>query len=155
MPSSADGDRRQHDGRAEAEILRDLDRYVGAERVERAVRQIDHAADAEDQRQAKRDQQVVASEHEAVDHLFQQEHELHSQIPLKAEAGGGRQFGRRQRSAGRERRKRARVQLRHDLKVQGFCCLVGSMTSSGSFGCRHGGAEREEVPLVLGLALRP
>ena len=76
-----DGDRREHDRRAEAEIFRDLDRGIGAERVERAVREIDDAADAEDQRQAERDQQVVASEHEAIHHLFQQELELHAQVP--------------------------------------------------------------------------
>jgi hypothetical protein len=46
------------------------------------VRQVDHAADAEDQRQAERDQQVIASEHEAVDHLFQQVHELHLLLPV-------------------------------------------------------------------------
>jgi hypothetical protein len=42
--------------------------------------QIDHAADAEDQRQAERDQQIIASEHEAIHHLFQQEPELHSEV---------------------------------------------------------------------------
>ena len=74
-----DDNRGDHDGRAEAEIIREFDRYVGAESVKRAVRQIDHAADAKDQGQTKRDQQVVASEYEAVDHLFQQEHERTSQ----------------------------------------------------------------------------
>jgi hypothetical protein len=41
------------------------------------MRQIDHAADAEDQRQPERDQKVIAPEHEAIHHLFQQERELH------------------------------------------------------------------------------
>jgi hypothetical protein len=40
-------DRRQHHRRTEAEIFRDLDGNVGAERIERAVREIDDAADAE------------------------------------------------------------------------------------------------------------
>ncbi len=73
-----DGDRRQHDRRAEAEISGDLDGRIGAERIERAMREIDDAADAEDQRQAERDQQIIAAEHEAIDHLFQQESELHA-----------------------------------------------------------------------------
>src|SRR6267154_89660 len=34
----------------------------GAERIERAMREIDHVADAENQRQTERDQQVIASE---------------------------------------------------------------------------------------------
>src|SRR6266849_4905556 len=71
----ADSDRREHDRRAEAEIFCDLDRYIGAQCVECAVRQVHDAADAEDQRQAQRDQQVVTSEHKAVDYLFEQEHE--------------------------------------------------------------------------------
>jgi hypothetical protein len=53
------------------------------------MREIDHAADAEDQRQAERNQQLVASEHEAIHHLFQQEPELHSrsrEILLSANA---------------------------------------------------------------------
>ena len=37
------------------------------------MREIDDAADAEDQRQAERDQEVIASEHQAIHHLFQQE----------------------------------------------------------------------------------
>ena len=42
------------------------------------MREIDDAADAEDQRQAERDQKIIASEHEAIHHLFQQESELHA-----------------------------------------------------------------------------
>jgi hypothetical protein len=41
------------------------------------MREVDHAADAEDQRQPERDQEIVAPEHEAIHHLFQQEPELH------------------------------------------------------------------------------
>src|ERR1700684_3755352 len=44
------------------------------------MRQVDHAADAKDQRQAERDQEIIASEHEAIHHLFQQEPELHSRF---------------------------------------------------------------------------
>src|SRR5207237_7527262 len=76
-----DRDRRQHDGGAEAEIFGDFDAAVSAERVERAMRQVDDAADAEDQRQPERDQKIIASEHEAIHYLFQQESELHSRIP--------------------------------------------------------------------------
>ncbi len=71
-------DRRQNDRRTEAEIFGDFDRDIGAERVEGAMRQVDHAANAENQRQTQRDEQVIAPEHEAVDHLFEQELELHS-----------------------------------------------------------------------------
>ena len=82
-----DSDRRQHDRRAEAEIFGDLDRNVGAERIERAMRQVDDAADAEDQRQAERDQQIIAAEHEAIHHLFQQECEPHARHPGTVDAG--------------------------------------------------------------------
>ncbi len=41
------------------------------------MREIDDAADAEDQRQAERDQEVIASEHQAIHHLLQQKSELH------------------------------------------------------------------------------
>jgi short subunit dehydrogenase-like uncharacterized protein len=71
-------------------MIREFDRDVSAESVKRAVRQIHHAADAKDQGQTKRDQQVVASENEAVDYLFQQEHERNSQII--AAKGIGRQL---------------------------------------------------------------
>ena len=85
-PDHADGDRRDHDSRAEADIIRQCDGHIGAESVKCAVRQIHHTADAEDQRQAKCDQQVVASEDETVDHLLQQEHEWDS---LTIGTGGG------------------------------------------------------------------
>ena len=71
------------------------------------MREIDDAADAEDQRQAERDQKVVPSEHEAIHHLFQQECELHGW---------------------RSRRRR-----RLDYREQGFCSRVGASNSSGSF----------------------
>ena len=53
------------------------DREVGADGVEGAVRQIDDAAEREDQRQPERDQQVDRAEEQAVDHLLQDEDELH------------------------------------------------------------------------------
>src|SRR5262247_2768495 len=55
-------------------MLGDLDRGVGAQGIEGAVREVHHTPDAEDQREAERDQQVVAPEHEAIHHLFDQEH---------------------------------------------------------------------------------
>ena len=41
------------------------------------MREVDHAADAEDQRQAQGEEEVVAAEDETVDDLFEQESELH------------------------------------------------------------------------------
>ena len=125
------GDRRQHDRRTEAEIFCDFDRCIGAERVERAMRQVHDAADAEDQRQTERDQQVVASEHEAVDYLFEQEHELNSRA-MDAEEGAGvipLAVTTRSPGAGANAPRAAAAYY----KVQGFCSLVGLMTSSGSF----------------------
>ncbi len=87
-PEQRHRDRRQDHRRAEAEVLRDLERGVGAEGVERAVSEVHHAADAEDQRQAERDQEVVAPEHEAVQHLFEQEQEFHGQAGGTADGGG-------------------------------------------------------------------
>ena len=54
---------------------------VAADHRERAMREVNHAADAEDQRQAERDQKVITPEHEAIHHLFQQERELHLGYP--------------------------------------------------------------------------
>jgi hypothetical protein len=41
---------------------------------QKAPREVHHAADTEDQREAERDEQVVAPEHKAIQHLFDQEH---------------------------------------------------------------------------------
>jgi hypothetical protein len=41
------------------------------------VCEIDDAADAEDQRETKRNQEVLAPEHQAIHHLLQQKSELH------------------------------------------------------------------------------
>ena len=41
------------------------------------MRQIHHAADAENQRQAQGEQEVIASQDQAVDDLLQQENDLH------------------------------------------------------------------------------
>src|SRR6185503_19736546 len=66
------------------QVLRDLQRDVRADRVEGAVGEVHHPAHAEDQRQAQRDQQVVTAEDEAVDHLLQQEKQLHQTKLLAA-----------------------------------------------------------------------
>ena len=118
------GDRRQHHRRTEAEIFRDLDGDVGAERIERAVREIDDAADAEDQRQAERDQEVIAPEHQAIHHLLQQKSELHMRSATLKRALKKR---RRRRSVPAPQRQCAR---RPDsgfyaFMLQGFCVFVG------------------------------
>ena len=114
----------------EPEIIREFDGDIRAESVKRAMRQIHHAADAEDQRQSERDQQVVASEYEAVDHLFQQEHERDSQTIGAGRDGGIRSAAEVQSPDASAKR---RPRPASDYKVQGFCSFVGLRTSSGSF----------------------
>ena len=118
-----DRDRRDHDRRAEAEISGDFDGEIGAQRVERAMRQVDDAADAEDQRQPERDQEIIASEHEAIHHLFQQEPELHSRF-RKAQG-----VWRRARPVNAVTRRapepvRTPGERRSGYIEQGFCSLV-------------------------------
>ena len=72
------GNRRDHHRGTEAEMFGDLDGGIGAERIERAMGEVDDAADREDQRQPECDQKIIASEHEAIHHLFEQESELHA-----------------------------------------------------------------------------
>ena len=61
---------------------RQHDREVGADRVERAMREIDDAAEREDQRQAERDQQVIDAVEQAVEHLLDEEHGVHGIEPF-------------------------------------------------------------------------
>ena len=51
-------------------------------RVEAAMRQIDDAAQREDERQAERDQQVIGADQDAVENLLEDEDELHAAMPL-------------------------------------------------------------------------
>src|SRR5262249_7856606 len=75
-----DGERR-HDERArEPDAVRQDDREIGADRVKATVREIDDAAEREDQRQAERDQKVISADQEAVENLLEYEDELHATI---------------------------------------------------------------------------
>jgi hypothetical protein len=60
MPSrpTSTGDATKAARKADA-VARAIHREIGADRVERAVREVDDAAEREDQRQAERDQQVI------------------------------------------------------------------------------------------------
>ncbi len=64
--------RRHHEGAAEAQILGQRDGEVGADGEEAAMRQIDDAAEAEDQRETQRDQEVVHAVEQAVQNLLHQ-----------------------------------------------------------------------------------
>src|SRR5262249_56528214 len=71
----------RHGGRArEPDAVRQHDREIGADGVEAAVREIDDAAQREDQRQAERDQKVISADQEAVENLLEYEDELHAAI---------------------------------------------------------------------------
>src|SRR5262249_55464238 len=75
-----DGERR-HDERArKPDTVRQDDREIGADRVEAAVREIDHAAEREDQRQAECDQKVISADQKAVENLLDDEDELHAAL---------------------------------------------------------------------------
>ena len=70
----ADQHRRDQRRPGEAEVLADRDREVGADRVERAVGEIDDPAEREDQRQPERDEQVVRTREQAVQQVLDEEH---------------------------------------------------------------------------------
>src|SRR5262249_10952223 len=112
--------------------------------VERAVREIHNAADTKYQRQAERDQEVVASEYEAVDHLFQQEHESKT---ISARCDGGSSTSSADTIDGASANGRPRPVPDH--KVQGFCSFVGLMTSSGSFAFGIAGLSARKSHLSL------
>ena len=67
--------RRGDDGAAEADMRGEHDREIGADRIEGAMRQIDDAAEREDQRQAERDQEVIDPVEQPVQHLLDEEGE--------------------------------------------------------------------------------
>ena len=70
---------RRGDERAgKTDARRQDDREIGADRVEAAVRQIDDAAEREDQREAERDQEIVGADQEAVENLLEEKDELHA-----------------------------------------------------------------------------
>ena len=84
MPSTPTSDRRDDEraGKADAIGAR-IDREIGADGVEPAMREIDDAAEREDQREAERDQQIVGADQEAVENLLEDEDELHARLPTK------------------------------------------------------------------------
>ncbi len=83
----------------EAEPVGKDDDQVRADRIEAAVREVDDAAEGEDQRQAERDQQVIGTGEEAVEDLLEDENELHADpradrcpsvwLPLSVPSFGG------------------------------------------------------------------
>jgi hypothetical protein len=56
-------------------MRREHDREIGPDRIERAMRQVDDAAQREDQRQAERDQEVVDPVEQSVQYLLDEEGE--------------------------------------------------------------------------------
>src|SRR6202022_3443699 len=73
----------RHERTAEAEIGRQHKREIGADRIERAMREIDDAAEREDQRQAKRDQEIVDAVKQPVEDLLCQQYGGHGFGPTK------------------------------------------------------------------------
>ena len=66
--------RRQHQRAAEAEIRRDHQREIRADGKEGAVREIDDAAEREDQRQPERDEEIINAVEQSIEDLLHQEH---------------------------------------------------------------------------------
>jgi len=106
-------------------VLRDLDRAVGAERVERAVGEVHHPAHAEDERQPERDQQVIPAEDQAVDDLLEKEKQLHESAALRRPVLGGE---------GALPFPGGTAALGAAYSTQAFADLGGLMLSSGWFG---------------------
>ena len=84
------------------------------------MREIDDAADAEDQRQAERDQEVIAPEHQAIHHLLQQKSELHMRSAKIKRDGAGFLVPAPQRQCARRP-----YSGFYAFMLQGFCVFVG------------------------------
>src|SRR5690606_13857822 len=91
---------------------------------ERAVCEVDDAADAEDQRQAQRQEQVITPEHQAVDDLFEQKDEWHGNPESRCAAP----------RRGRGARRSAWNAAGRGHILQAFSDLGGASFSSGSLG---------------------
>ena len=78
---AADDDRRGDECAGKADAVRQDDREIGADGVEAAMREIDDAAEREDQREAERDQQVIGADQQSVENLLEEEDELHAGDP--------------------------------------------------------------------------
>ena len=64
--------------RREADAVRQDHREIGADGIETAMREIDDAAEREDQRKAERDEQVIGADQQSVENLLEDEDELHA-----------------------------------------------------------------------------
>ena len=144
-PEARHKEGRGDEGGAEAGHPAQLDRQVGADRVERAVSQVDDPTQAEDERQAERDQEVVDAQEQAVHDLLEDE-DPHHRGPVLG--GGGRTA-----VAGRTRAVRPAGMAQ--AKLQGFSWRVGAMTSSGSLDPGTGGltSAMSHLSTILSLAL--
>src|SRR5205823_550317 len=69
-----------------ADVIGELDGEIRAQRIERAVREVDEAAQRKDERQSERDQQVIRADEQAVQDLLEDLDE-HRTIVIPAEAG--------------------------------------------------------------------
>ena len=96
-------------------MLGDDDGEVRAERIERAVRQVDQPAQREDQRQAERDQQVVGTRKQAIENLLED---------LRQHG-----FEARRGPVATERAANSRLSGHQVGIVQGFSSRVGAMIS--------------------------
>ena len=94
----------------ELNLLSIVKRKEIAERIERAMREVDDAAEREDQRQAERDQQVIHAVEQAVQHLLQkQSHVVRAPVSESGNGRGARGAGpRAPPEPGRHRRGAAR-----------------------------------------------
>ena len=63
-------------------MIGQLHGQVRAERIERAVREIDEAAQRKDERQAERDQQIIRADQQAVDDLLDDLDEDYGEGPV-------------------------------------------------------------------------
>src|SRR5262249_31708693 len=59
---------------------------VGADGIEAAMREIDYAAEREDQRQTERDQQVIRADQKAIQNLLEDENILHAKNSAQKES---------------------------------------------------------------------
>ncbi len=122
-PDQGDGNRRGDECAGIADVIGELDGEVGTERVERTVREVDEAAQREDERQPERDQKVIRAGEQAVDDLLED---------LDRDHGMPARQGARARSLS------DRI-LGHAGIVQLLSSRVGAMTSRFWFAAGTGG----------------
>ena len=142
-------DRRQHHRAAESGALLDLVGEVGADRVEGAVREVDHAAQAEDHRQPEREDDVVRADQQAVDDL------LEDRSPGRCEARGAPGGAVMQRHGGRRLampspRRAEPGGARSDARVRRHPCSPGLAPLNAG----HGSGPASVTPSCSGFPLR-